>query len=175
MKIKKLSQFIGGALLVMPFVSFATPIELSDFSGSETLINFSGGYSISGNVVTTSGATFTSNNGNFEINNWDCCFANIPGASLGLALNDRAGDTDILFDVGTTVNRLGLLLSTSPVTTWTLSAFANDNSLIESVSASMPGFRDSVFLGLESNLEISYFTITEAGGGDGYIPMVIEI
>jgi len=32
-----------------------------------------------------------------------------------------------------------------------------------------------VFLGLESNLEISYFTITEAGGGDGYISLIDDI
>ncbi len=175
MKMYKFNQLIAASMLVMSSASFATPIQLSDFSGSETLIDFSSGYSISGNMVTVNGATFTSDTGNLGVNNWGSYFDNISGASLGNALSDLTSDTIIRFDAGTSINRFGLLLSTSPITTWTLSAFASDDSLIESVSASMPNSSDAVFLGLESILDISYFTITESGTGNGHISLIDDV
>jgi hypothetical protein len=69
---------------------------------------------------------------------WGGLFDNVSGASLGNALSDNAEISLFKMEFSTTVRRAGLLMSTEPITSWTLEAYdANDVKLTE-VTRSMP-------------------------------------
>ena len=169
------SVSIGVVFLVIMFPSIlsATPITLSDFSGSETLIDFNSGYSASGNTLAIDEVNFVNNISSWHNPaNWGWYFDNIPGASLGIGLADMSSDTLITVDTGgVSFNRVGILLSTSLPNSWTLSAYAADNSFIESVTASMPAYGEAVFIGLESTTDIASVVISELGNGNGQITL----
>ena len=177
MKKKLLAGLVIGLFtLSIGGMANATPISINDFSGSETLIDFNSGYSISGNTVTTAGVSFVSSEGGWwSASNWSSYFDNISGASLGYALADATSDTLVTINAGFSVNRIGILLSTTPVTEWSLSAYASDNSLIETVTQSMPSDSEAVFLGLESTLSIDHFIISETGAGNGHVTLMDDL
>jgi hypothetical protein len=90
-------------------------------------------------------------------NDWSTYFANIPGASKGIAMNDAWGTSVIRMEFLTdTVRRAGLLLSTTPVTTWTLEAYDAANNKIIEVTRSMPAQQQARFLGVQSPAGIPF-------------------
>ena len=88
--------------------------------------------------------------------NWGAFFSNIPDASGGYALNDFIGNTQLRIEFPINVTRVGILLSTSQITSWTMIAWGNSGNFLEATNASMPSDASGVFLGLELSEGINY-------------------
>jgi hypothetical protein len=88
-------------------------------------------------------------------------YVDLPTASGGFALNDTVGHTDLQIDFSTPVNRVGVLASTSLVTTFTMTAFNDSLLSIGSVTSTMPADSRAVFLGLQADVNIKRIVITE--------------
>jgi len=155
-------------LLLMGGTTYAVPIGIGSFSGSETVETFTSGFGISFAPVTHNGVTYSSlgsglgNSGLNASDNWNPFFSNILGSSQGISLNDEFGESLIRIDFSTPVNRVGLLLSTTPVTTWTITAFDNLFSPLESVIVTMPDLEQAVFVGIERPENIARLEISES-------------
>ena len=118
--------FMSGVLTLteMPARLYASPIDLSAFSGNETVIDFSTPFERNNSPLNYQGVTFRVvdwpapvNSADLAANgDWGYFFRNIPGASGGYAMNDFIGNTQLRIEFDTNVNRLGLLLSSGAVT-----------------------------------------------------------
>lgn len=110
------------------------------------LITFSPGFAFSTTPVTYQGVTFasipngSSGGAGLQANtDWSPFFQNIPGASLGKALNDSQGQTDVTMTFTNSVSDVSILLSTNPVTTWTVTAFDINSNPLGSTTVTMAG------------------------------------
>lgn len=160
------------ALLMCTLLLVATPvlgaqIGWDDFSGGENWIDFDPGFDRTAEPILYEGVWF-SDEGAFGLgleadDDWSGYFGNQPGASLGLALNDIETQSLLRAEFTTTVHRVGLLMSAEYVATWTLEAYDSSDTLMDAVTETMSGNRQSVFLGLEtSGAEIAYILVREA-------------
>jgi hypothetical protein len=152
-------------------------INLSDFSGGESLIDFNttdmGGLSSPtadigmGVLVTNSGGGTGGPNwiGNVD---WGSYFSNIPGNSGGRALADGWGSSDLLFDMTGAGNptRVGMLLSTGVQTTFDIEVYGPANNLIDSGSFTMPAASQAVFVGYEASGGVGYFRVMDVENGN---------
>lgn len=178
----------GFMVLVVAFFCLndvrAAQITLADFSGSETLIDFTPGFYWSEVPVLYEGVTFSSAGHNafgemsiaFQAEHefWAEYFDNIPGASLGIAMNDNAEITEMTMAFSTPVNRVGLLLSTG-MSTFELTALGDDLGALGSVTVTMPGAGEAVFAGVEFDQNISQIVITEPGNNNGSITLMDDL
>ena len=164
----------------------ATPIGWFDFSGDENWITFFDWDHELPNPYYYMGCTFTEQGGGtgtpgWRTFDWDAYFrpgeGEYPGLSGGYAMADSHGITEIKveFTDYTGIRRVGALASTSPVTTYGLEAYDANDNLLDSVQATMPQNQYPVWLGLETNADISYILFTEPGGENGYIGMFDDL
>ena len=172
-----LSMFLWLSLLFTVSVTNAAIIGWNDFSGSENWIDYSDWLAMP-NPVYYQGCTFTEQGSGaggpgWRDSDWTQYFENAsneyPGLSLGYGMADNHGITEIKveFTDYSDIKRIGLLASTSVATTYELQAYDISHNLLESVEGTMPGPSTPVWLGLETNTEISYMLLTEPGG-DNY-------
>jgi hypothetical protein len=173
----------------LAFMALGSPVRLSAytidssaFSGNETVIDFSTPFQRTNSPFSYQGVTFrvvdwagTVGSTDLAANdNWGYYFRNIPGASGGYALNDFVGNTQLRMEFATNVNRVGLLLSTGSVTSWTMVAWDKNGSFIEAGNARMPGDNNAVFLGLETLSNIAYVDIIQFQN-DGLVTLFDDI
>ena len=158
----------------------AISIEISDFSGSENVITFEPGFGFQEAPLTYEGITFSENgsgSGGSGFNasgNWGGFFSNIGGSSQGRGFNDQWGQSAITLGTTSSVRRIGALFSTTPTTEWTMTAFDAGNNVLDSVTKSMPGDTQAVFIGLETNADIAYATISETFD-NGHISLMDDV
>jgi hypothetical protein len=170
------------AILVFPACLNASLINSTAFSGNETLIDFSTPFQRTSSPVSYDGVTFrvvewagtVASKDLAAQNDWGDYFSNIPGASGGYALNDFTGNTQLRIEFAMDVNRVGLLLSTSSVTSWSMVAWDKSGAFIEAQNASMPRDANAVFLGLETNSSIAYVDIIQFQN-DGLVTLFDDI
>ena len=143
-------------------VLFLTTAAIPGWAG---VIDFSAAFP-SGNPAVYQGVTFTDNgsgSGSQNLttaNDWSGYFSNIPGASLGNALNDSWGMTNLTIDFGGPVNGFSILLSTGPATSWTVTAYDAGNAVLGSTFVTMPGGQLAVLASLNFS-GINKVTIVE--------------
>lgn len=177
--------FAGASVLALSGAALADGfIGIGDFSGNETVINFNAtdmttlGHPTanigSGITVTDSGGGtgFGGWRGNID---WSSYFSNIPGASLGRALADSWGMSDLKYDLtgAGNPNRVGMLLSTGVQTTWTVEIYGPSNNLIDSGQVQMPGGAQAVFVGYEASGGIGYMRLMDVE--NGYITIMDDV
>jgi hypothetical protein len=143
-------------------VLFLTTAAIPGWAG---VIDFSAPFP-GGNPATYQGITFTNNGsgsggpGLSTATDWSAYFGNIPGASLGNALNDSWGITNLTIDFGGPVNGFSILLSTGVATSWTVTAYDAGNAVLGSTFVTMPGAQLAVLASLNFN-GINKVTIVE--------------
>jgi len=151
-------------------------IGLNDFSGGESLIDFNSTDMASLGVPTADlgmGVFVTNNgggtgNGNWRGNtDWGAYFDNIPGASLGRALADSWGSSDLLFDFtgAGNPNRVGMLLSTGTRTDYDIEIRDPGGNVIDTGVASMPNGSEAVFIGYEASGGIGFIRVSDVENG----------
>lgn len=159
-------------------------IGMNQFSGNENLITFNSTDMTqlshptanigSGIFVTDSGGG--TGNGAWRGNtDWSAYFSNIPGSSQGRALADSWGASDLKFDFtgAGNPNRVGLLLSTFPATTWTVRVYDPANNLVATTNVTMPGQQQAVFVGYERTAGVGYLRISDVE--NGYITLMDDL
>ncbi|MBL1216085.1 MAG: hypothetical protein D8M59_01165 [Planctomycetes bacterium] len=157
------------------------PIDLEDFSGSEQVITFAPGFASQCAPFEYEGVVFSENGGGtggpcFRANSdWGSFFDNIPGASIGLGFNDQWGDSRIVMELPAGMRRVGCLLSTSPVTTWTMDLYDSSSTLIGSDTRAMPNTSEAVFIGYETAADIARVEIWETNGENGHITLMDDV
>ncbi|MBZ0173126.1 MAG: hypothetical protein K8E66_12140, partial [Phycisphaerales bacterium] len=117
-----------GALTGLASADF---IGLDEFSGSETVISFTGiDMSALGSAADLGHGVTVDNYGGGSgrqgwrgHNNWGSYFSNIDGASGGAALADSWGASDLLFSIDGGATRFGVLLSTGARTDWDIEVY----------------------------------------------------
>jgi len=155
--LKALGAVVGGAALAGGAAADGF-IGLDDFSGSEDVITFNdtemgdldNPADIGFGITVANNGSGTGNENWRGNTDWGGFFDNIPGASLGRALADSWGTSDLLFELETGMNRFGMLLSTGTQTTWQIEVFDTNGNLLDSGEASMPNDSEAVFVGYES-------------------------
>jgi hypothetical protein len=171
-------------MLVGVVPALAQPMDWDDFSGSENWIDFSPGFGYSTDPVYYEGVIFSESGGGTggpglnATGDWSSYFDNIGGASLGIAANDSWGYSLLKMEfVDYTVRRVGLLLSTSPETTWTLEAYDADDNLVIAETRSMPAYAEAVFIGVQSptGVPIDYILVDETYGENGHITLFDDL
>ncbi len=165
----------GCAVMALAAGGHAAPIGYNDFSSDVTQITFSEAAWPGGDVVNYQGLTFTNLGGGTggpgtEVNNWASFFDNLPLGGGGSSLNDSYGDSRIRIEFNQTVFRVGIEVSTSPVTAWTLEAYDSGGTLLDSVTGTMPAAADAVFIGLQTP-NIAYVEVFEPNGENGNISL----
>ena len=166
---------LGGEALADGFIG------MNVFSGGETVITFnttemgSLGHptaDIGSGVLVTDSSGGPAWRGNTD---WSAFFANIPGSSQGRALADSWGVSDLKFDFTGAGNpqRVGLLLSTFPVTTWTVRVYDPANTLVATTTVTMSGQQQAVFVGYERNAGVGYLRISDVE--NGYITIMDDV
>ncbi len=159
-------------------------IGMGGFSGSENVIDFNATDMTllthptanigSGITVTDSGGGtgFGGWRGNID---WSTFFDNIPGASLGRALADSWGASDLMYDFtgASNPNRAGMLLSTGVATTWTVEVYGPSFNLLGTTNVTMPGDGDAVFVGYEASGGIGYMRLIDIE--NGYITIMDDV
>lgn len=169
------------ALTLLASWAQAQGIEIEDFSGNETVITFDPGFPCQTEPYVHMGVTFDENGGGSggpgfcATVNWGGFFDNIPGASLGTGFHDLWGDSLIIIKLPPGQRRAGALFSTSPTTTWTMTAFDDNNNVLGSVERSMPGDSEAVFIGLEVDANISRLEVDETNGENGHISLMDDL
>ncbi len=176
---------VGSAILAMSGAALADGfIGMGGFSGSETVIDFNATDMTllahptanigSGITVTDSGGGtgFGGWRGNID---WSSFFSNIPGASLGRALADSWGASDLLYDFtgAGNPNRAGMLLSTGTATTWTVEVYGPSFNLLGTTNVTMPGASMAVFVGYEASGGIGYIRLIDVE--NGYITIMDDV
>ncbi len=158
--------FYGLLYLCFLSKSYSIPITQNSFSGQETFQNFNN-FTPSDTFGTpvVDGVTYqslTPGNSRLLLSGLGNFFSNIPGSSQGLNL--RAGGTNptrLKISFSTQVNRVGILVATTPSILFSLTAFNDASEAIESVTGLTPAFQTAVFLGLETTQNISHIEINE--------------
>lgn len=180
---RTLCSCIGAAgAMVAVGLADADPIDLDDFSGSETVVDFDPGFQFSTNYpIIYDGVEFSESGGgtggaglNGSIN-WGTYFDNIPGGSAGIGMNDSWGDSVVRMVLPDGMRRVGVLCSTTPVTSWTLNAYDASNNLLESVTGTMPNTSEAVFIGVERSEVIAYIELVETNGENGNISLFDDL
>ncbi len=167
----------GLSVLAISGAAFADGfITLNDFSGGETVITFNStemgslGHptaDIGEGVLVTNNGGGTGGPGWRGNTDWGAYFSNIPGASLGRALADSWGASDLLFDFtgAGNPNKAGMLLSTGSQTTYDIEIMNPAGAVIASGTAAMPGPAQAVFVGYEAAGGIGYIRVTDVENG----------
>ncbi len=178
----RFSLLAAGALMGFGgSMALAQPINIGDFSGSEQVITFTPGFGGQSAPFTYEGVTFSENGGgtggpgfNASIN-WGSYFANIPGSSQSNGFNDQWGDSLIIMQLPSGIRRFGCLLSTTPITTWTMNLYDSGNNLIGSDTRTMPGTSQAVFIGYQTSVDIARVEIDETNGENGNISLMDDV
>ena len=145
-------------LLITCNVTFATPIGIGDFSGSETLVDFDladiTGGSYNSTSVTFGDVTITSDVAKLyrgPYSYMDNYFANYTNSGMDYMYDSGNGATftDVTFTFDTVMDRAGLLLGLDSVADYTMIAYNNTGGVIESVSGST-NYMEAVFLGIQA-------------------------
>ena len=158
----------------------AGPIDLDDFSGDETVVTFTPGFGFQNGPFTYEDVTFSEHGGGSggdgyaADSDWSSWFANVPGSS-GLAFYDLCGDSHIEMVLPPGARRVGVFLSTSPVTTWTMNLYDVGNNLIGTDTRTMPGDSQAVFIGYETSTDIDRVEIVETNGENGHITLMDDV
>ena len=159
----------------------ATPIPISQFSEGETVVTFTTGFPDGTPPVTYEGITFDAMNPLGSDKPWllasrdfSTFFDNIPDASLGRALEDSFGQSHLTMEFSIPVERVSLLLSTGPVTTWEVTAYSNARSL-GARRFTMPSAKDAVRAILDFEESITRIEITEPFGNNANITLVDDL
>jgi hypothetical protein len=143
----------------------AMAVNRSTFSGTETIEDFDPNFGRLSSPVVFNGVTYTSPASGqlWSDINWTAngFYTNLPGASAGFGLNDLVGQTNLQVDFTIPVNRVGVFAATSPVTTYTMTAYNDALIAIGSVTGTMPAAARAVFLGLQADVNIRRVVITE--------------
>ncbi len=175
----------GMALLALGGTAFADGfIGMGGFSGGETVIDFnttdmttlgSPTANIGNGITVTNSGGGTGGTGWRGNIDWSTFFDNIPGASLGRALGDGWGASDLLYDFtgAGNPNRAGMLLSTGTATTWTVDVYGPSFNHLASTNVTMPGAQDAVFVGYEASGGIGYIQLTDVE--NGYITIMDDV
>jgi hypothetical protein len=155
MRILTLVAVLAFSIMGSPSNLIASMIDASAFSGSETLIDFSTPFQRTGTPLSYQGVTFRVVDWGGSVistdltadGDWGYYFRNISGASGGYALNDFTGNTQLRLEFASDVNRVGLLLSSGSVTSWSMVAWDRTGTFIEAINTSMPSDNNAVFFG----------------------------
>jgi hypothetical protein len=121
-------------------------IEIADFSGQETLIDFTSVDSLTPGDFRHAGLTgrWIADMGTIGVGNLGRFFDNVPGASLGNALASTGAATvpgNMEFVLDEPARRFGLLISTGTRSGWQLTAYDELDRPIGTVENSMLGRR----------------------------------
>ncbi|MCC6906701.1 MAG: hypothetical protein IT430_02055 [Phycisphaerales bacterium] len=172
---------LAGVVGVAGAAALGQPINIGDFSGNEQVITFTPGFGGQNAPFVYEGVEFSESGGgsggagfNGSIN-WGSYFDNIPGSSQGNGFNDQWGDSLIIMRPPAGIRRFGCLLSTTPVTTWTMNLYDASNNLLGFVTRTMPAQSDAVFLGYETSADIARVEIDETNGENGNITLMDDV
>jgi len=167
----------SSCVLVLSGAAFADGfIALNDFSGGETVITFnstemgslgSPTADIGEGVLVTNNGGGSGSTGWRSNTDWGTFFDNIPGASLGRALADSWGASDLLFDFtgAGSPNRVGMLLSTGTRTDYDIEIRDPGGNVIATGVASMPNGSEAVFVGYEAAGGIGFIRVSDIENG----------
>ncbi|MFG0251363.1 MAG: hypothetical protein ACF8NJ_00655 [Phycisphaerales bacterium JB038] len=180
MKITVLAS-IGGLALVAAHAN-AGWIGLDDFSGNETLIDFNttdmgtlgNPADIGFGVTVLNQGGGTGGDGWRGNTDWGSYFSNIAGASLGYALADSWGASNLTYNLPAGTYRFGLLLSTGVTTTWDLTFYDAAGNVIDAGQATMPGDAQAVFVGYES-MGAAIASVNISDVENGYITLMDDV
>ena len=156
----------------------AHPIAWDGFSGSENWIDF-GNFYAQPNPTYYEGCTFTEQGDGLGVSGWqfgdhsmffETGQATYPGLSLGGSLIDGHGRTEIRIDFTdfTAIRRVGILAATSLASTWALEAYDAGNNLLYSRQETMPADSTPVWIGFQTDADISYVLIVEPSDNGYY-------
>jgi hypothetical protein len=169
-----LRSFVFLASLIGASPASASLITRADFSGSETLETFSGGFA-AGPSVLLNGVTYTYNNSANDAlfsASWDNFFPNVPDISTGGALTASSPGADVSVDFSTQVNRIGFYLTTGGRTNWLVNVFGDSNQLLGSgtfISLRTSPSVGAAFVGFEFAENINYFQVLQEDSGVAFI------
>ena len=150
------------ALVIISPVAVASPISLSDFSGSETVIGFDD--LTSGTILTNqysgSGVTFQNTSESTSISD------GFPGdassaPNVAFTLLNLGGSQEILFS--TAVNKFGVFLAGSNGETFLMDVY-DTNGLVESL-----GGANNAFLGVFSSTNIISIALRSSTNGFNFV------
>lgn len=173
------------AALFFTYSSYAIPIDIGGFSGSETVETFSGQTIGRSTSITINDITYT--DPLWDVSWLDVIdasslnlFQNVPQSSGGNTLHDNntyGTGQQLVIDLSQkSVNRVGGFLSgkagQSSTMSWNVSVFDTDEQLIETATVAQPNWAESAFFGFESDLVIGRIdiqgTADNGGAGVGY-------
>ncbi len=170
------------ALTTTTLAAQAQLIDIQDFSGNETVESFDPGFTGQTGTVSYNGFTLEDRGSGTGIQvlrasmDWSEYFTNLPGVSLGRALNDNYGITDLKISLSNPVGRIGVLISTGVCVNYRLTAYDDQNNIVAIGERGMPSAFKGVFIGLESQTNnIAYVTITEPLGENGHKTLIDDI
>jgi hypothetical protein len=145
----------------------ASPIDISGFSGRETLVSFGGFSSVADSLIVdgvrlldeTEGFLVLQEGGQIP----DVFFGNIPGASKGgYGKTTATLLLQILVDLPARANRFGMLVSTGGPVSYEVTAY-RDGAPLGSVLATQPGNSQAVFAGIQTRRPFEQIRITQVG------------
>lgn len=170
--------FLAAVLMLVPATIACADgfIGLDDFSGNETLIDFTSvdmgslhpdDADIGSGVHVWNYGGGTGTTGWRDNMDWSSYFDNIPGASLGKALSDRWGSSTLIFDFTSAryPNRAGMLISTWPATSYSIRVFDTEGQPIEFMGFATSGTGNAIFVGYEAAGGIGAIQVEDTENG----------
>lgn len=151
------------SVLSTAIISTATAgqISLSDFSGSETVVNMSGAPTDTGSF-TFQGLTFSESSTGSGVPGW----RNLTGAGYGFT--DSAGISDITISLGGAYNQAGLDVYIGPAS-YTVTFFDQGMNALGNVTQTFANNETHQFFGWKSDAGISSLRIQEISGDNGFV------
>ena len=151
------------SVLSTAIVSTATAgqISLSDFSGSETVVNMSGAPTDTGHF-TFDGLTFSESSTGSGGPGW----RDLTG--WGYGFTDNAGVSDISISLGGAYNQAGLDVYIGPAT-YTVTFFDQGMNALGNITQTFDNNQSRQFFGWQSDAGIASLRIQEISGDNGFV------
>lgn len=157
----------------------AAPVTLADFSGSESVDGFDGGFAWSDATVTRPGFALWESgaggpSGLAAVAGHAPLFSAFAGASGGHALQDFRRATSIHIVFVDPVDRAGMLVAPARDATFALTAYGASGEELETVFAAA-GAEMAAFIGLERPERIASLRLWEPNGANGSMTVVDDV
>lgn len=160
-------------------VACAAPISLDDFSGSESVDGFEGGFAWSDATITRPGFALEESgaggpSGLAAVEGHAPLFAAFANASGGHALQDYRRASSIHIAFFDSVDRAGMLVAPANAATFALTAYGASGEELETVFAAA-GPALAAFIGVERPERIASLRLWEPNGANASMTVVDDV